>query len=239
MRINIAIIDDEQICLDKIEEKVIKYMGDCTVAIDKYIDAERFLECEKEYQIIFLDIMLNTTKDGLDIARQYKYIDGKTIIILVSSLRECLADGYKVDAFRFIVKDTDKEDEDFEEAIRRAKQILTYREQKIEFDLLHGTKVFILAYAVKYIKTEKRNVEVHTINDKFVAKGTISQLLPKLESLNFVCSHTSYLVNVEWIEAISGENVVLKNGEKVALSRKRKKEVLRKLVLFKAKCEVH
>ena len=238
MNINIAIVDDEAVWLDKIENEVRKNVADFTVDIDKYFNPEDLLNNDKKYDIIFLDIMLNTTKDGLDVAKQYKYINFDSFIILVSSLKEYLADGFKVDAFRFIVKDKPKEAEDYREAIEKIVNLMKSREQLVKFEIVRGGVVNIPVYNIKYIKNEDRNIEVHTIEDIFIAKGTVKKYEKILDTMNFVCTHESYLVNVEWIEDIKGEDVILKNNEKVALSRKQKKLVNEKMILHKARCRV-
>lgn len=238
MNINIAIVDDEAVWLDKIENEVRKNVSDFTVDIDKYFNPEDLLNNDKKYDIIFLDIMLNTTKDGLDIAKQYKYINFDSFIILVSSLKEYLADGFKVDAFRFIVKDKPKEEDDYREAIEKIVNLMKSREQLVEFEIVRGGVVKIPAHNIKYIKNEERNIEVHTMEDTFIAKGTVKKYDKILDMMNFACTHESYLVNVEWIEDIKGEDVILKNNEKVALSRKQKKLVNEKMILHKARCKV-
>ncbi len=236
--INIAIVDDEQIYLDKIEDKIRKYMSVEKVQIDKYLAPEQFLNSNRQYQVVFLDIMLNTSIDGLNVAEKYKFINNNALIILVSSLKECLSAGYRVDASWSIVKDSEKEDEEYEGAINKVRNILLQREKRVEFDTISAGILSIPAYSIKYLKNVMRNIEVHTIDDVFVAKGTVKQYVNELEEKGFVCSHSSYLVNLAYIEVIDGEDIVLKSNERVAISRLRKKQVEEKIILYKARYEV-
>lgn len=233
MSINIAIVDDDRFYLDRAEKIIRKHMDEESINIYTFEAPKKFLESEEEYNIVFLDIVLGDDINGMDIAEQYRYINKKALIILISSLMDYLVDGYRVDAFRFIVKYEEREEAQYKEALNKAEEIITADNELIEFDTPYGEKVSVPLQKIKYITTVKRQVEVHTELDTFMAKGTVREYAKILEEKNFISTHVSYLVNLWWIYK---NELVLKNGEKLPVSRKMKKEVNHKFIRYKARC---
>lgn len=63
-------------------------------------------------------------------------------------------------------------------------------------------------------------------------KGTISGILDELNPFDFIIPHRTYIVNMNYISAIDNKFVYINNGEKIKISRLKKKEFQEKFFSF-------
>ena len=108
--LQIAICDDEKyyreeirrLVEDWLEEKGMEY------AIHLFASGEEFLiqnENLVRYDCIFMDINMSEI-DGIEAAMQIRSYHSKTQIVFVTAFIQYVLEGYKVDAVRYIMKDT-------------------------------------------------------------------------------------------------------------------------------------
>ena len=83
---------------------------------------------------------------------------------------------------------------------------------------------------IVYIETCNRNLKIHLKKQSLVICETIREMKKVLEKKGFVSPHQSFLVNLDYVDFVRDNSVVLKNGEKIPLSRKRKKEIKEKYI---------
>ncbi len=105
--LKIAVCDDESVYLDKINTLVKTYFETLNIDTQCYIFSigKGLIESvEKiDYDVIFLDIELKTS-NGLNIAKELRDNNYKGIIVFITIHSEFFPEGYKVDAFRYILK---------------------------------------------------------------------------------------------------------------------------------------
>lgn len=67
-KMKIAIVEDTFQWMDKIQDSVNNFFQDkaIEVEIDKYYDAKSFLDAKKEYEIVYLDIELSSTRGSMN-----------------------------------------------------------------------------------------------------------------------------------------------------------------------------
>ena len=99
-----AIVDDQQLDIDKIKNMIIKYCNNysITYSIDSYLKDSKQLY-EKKYDAIFLDIDLPKT-NGLNIAKKINSIY-KTKIIFITNYKDYMHLTFNVNAFHFVHKE--------------------------------------------------------------------------------------------------------------------------------------
>ena len=81
---------------------------------------------------------------------------------------------------------------------------------------------------ILYAESNKRQVKIVTGEKEYTVYMKMDQLEQQLPDY-FLRTHKSYLVNMNRIESFSGEEVVLKNGISISVSRSHCKEARRKL----------
>lgn len=239
MKMKIAIVEDSEEWAERIKDIIQEILKKEKTEIEIYNSAEKFLKAEKEYQIIFMDIYLNEI-NGLEATIKYKSQFPKSIVMIVTLYKEYCREGYKVDAFRYIEKDNLKEEiqEGVEHALTKLRKY-----QTMEINVPEQGKVRLVYKDIIYIETIKkqRKVIFHTTKQDYTAEEKITELTERLEEDGFYRSNKSILVNLDWVEKVSSDGmetakkIFLKNGKKVSLGVKKKKELMMKLYEWRLK----
>jgi DNA-binding LytR/AlgR family response regulator len=184
----------------------------------------------RDADIAFLDIRLPDML-GMDVARHIRSIDENVMIIFVTSLTQYAIEGYSVDAFDYILKPVQYPS--FSSKLRRAMRELSYREPELWLDLRdkEGGKR-ISAGSVTYIESSGHDLDFHTGEGVIRQWGTLSKYEDMLSSAHFVRCHTSFLVNLKYVQAVRKEEIVV-NGVVIPVSRPKRKEFLAALARYK------
>ncbi len=82
--------------------------------------------------------------------------------------------------------------------------------------------------SVCYIEASKENLLVHTNDKTYRIHEGIGAFVEK-NCPDFIFVHRSYAVNSDWIKTVTPSEVILINGEKMAISRQRYKIICEKL----------
>ncbi len=185
------------------------------------------IENGMQYDAIFLDIHM-PDMNGMEIANIIKNTAPDTIIVLVTACKDYVLEGYKVEAFRYLLKS--ELEEVFPECIS---SILQKFEKKngTKFQFVEGD-ISLNVQDVIYVESSKHRVIFHTKLSKMPQLHMYEKLdivEEKLLSKKFIRIHKSYLVNVAEIEAINSYKVILKCGVQLPIPRDKYKTVKQQL----------
>ncbi|WP_378186493.1 LytR/AlgR family response regulator transcription factor [Aquimarina sp. W85] len=196
---------------------------------------------KKEPDILFLDIMLGDGT-GFDILEIFPNLKSKIIFVTAS-------DEFAIRAFRFAAIDyvlKPYSDEELSQAIARAKEqlqptkerldILKYtlsapeqKPDKISLHTLDKINIVNLDDIVR-CESDSNNTVFHLADGQkvFVTK-TLKHFAELLKNYQFLRVHQSHLLNLRYISAYiktEGGYLLLKNGERVPVSVRKKSEVI-------------
>ncbi len=237
--LKIAICDDEKIFREKIETGVQEYMSvrhiECMTG--SFCSGEELLKQGNridEYDIIFLDVDMGEM-NGIETAKEVREYNQDAYITFVTAYFEYSLEGYKVNAIRYIIKNNtnliQQIDECLDEVLKRMQTISA----KVEFDFREG-KMKIAVNKILYIESELHKLNFY-IEEREVKKYTMYKKLDevesKLQNMNFIRIHKSFLVNMSYIENISGYKLILKNGKELIIPKTRYREVKDKFTTYK------
>lgn len=229
----IAICDDEEIFLEKIYSIVESNLKklDFGYHIQKFLCAKALIlsNCNENYDIVFLDIDMPET-NGIEAAISIKHSNPEIVIIFVTSKDELVYESIKTQPFRFIRKS--KLTEEISESIIETFKILESNSYKLTIKV-DNNFYKIDAAAITYIESNKNYVIVNTFNGKqFRYKHNISSIEKELEPYGFIRTHSGYLVNQKFIRRIEGNDVIIKNYERIPISRSKKYYVQQKFIEY-------
>ncbi len=216
--LKVAICDDDIYIREFVKEIVNRTI---CVKADLYETGEALLASQVEYDILFLDICLNNSKeglrmDGMETARKLRAYS-KGLIIFITAVREYVFEAYDVEAFHYLTKPIDEEK--LCEVLRRAAQ--KAKERSTEPVLLiktNGKFLKIPKEDIYYVENDGRKVILHT------ASGTYSYY-EKMETLQrelgdgFFRSHRGYLVNLKEVAGYDRTSITLKCKDTVFLAK--------------------
>lgn len=210
----IGICDDEAI----IREELIRLCNKFTTSnlhnfeIITFTSGEELLKYNKPIDILFLDIQMKGM-NGLKTAEQIRTKDESMIIIFLTGYKGFMQEGYRVKAFRYLLKPINMKDflitlsEAVEELTKNCKAIVG----------VDGETVFIKLKDIIYVEYVNRCTLVRTKRDTYETSITMTEWESILNTGDFFRSHKAYIVNMEYIQEI-GKDILLENGEKVELA---------------------
>lgn len=228
--LKIAICDDEQFFLDKISDYIKKEIINLNVrySIKTFISGENLLNYSNihDFDVIFLDIALQSI-NGIDIAKELREMGYEKLIVFITSFADYSIVGYKVGAFRFILKDN-LEDE-LSECISDVISKLGLKKAKLN-DLLMDVKDII------YMESQKHQVIIH-LNNAADCKiyATLDSIEKTLQSEHFLRVHKSYLVNILYVREIERYILSLSDKEhtEISIPKARYAEIKKKISIKK------
>jgi DNA-binding LytR/AlgR family response regulator len=224
--IRVAVVDDEAEVLDLLERNISDAFKllDVNVALYRIQNGIDLIELhkEKEFNIIFLDLEM-PEMDGLEVARFVRSYDQNTVLIFVTNREDLVFDAFQYNAIAFIRKKCLHEE--LIDAVKRAYNKVATKLSVHLFKTEFGDIRFQLN-EILYFSSRGHNVWLHSKEGKlYRIFYTLEQIENLISNDSFIKCHSSVLANCGYIYSIEKENIILTNGETVALSRHRRKNV--------------
>ncbi|HBG2554800.1 LytR/AlgR family response regulator transcription factor, partial [Clostridioides difficile] len=191
----IVICEDDITQIAFLRECILKSLEGISSQIElfEFNSGEELLETNLEgIDIFFLDIkMLQLT--GMDVAKIIRETNNTSEIIFITSIVDYIQEGYKVRAYRYLLKPIDFGDLN-ESILSCISDIIKKREN---FMLIENKGIInkILINSIMYIEVRKKVLTIHTKNDTYYTKNSMDKIELELEKYNFFRCHKSYLIN--------------------------------------------
>ena len=217
-------------------EEYLKRAG-IPVGAEVFSSAEELLtHLEREpdaFSVYFMDISL-PGMSGIEAAAVIRQRCPHALILFVTDYKEYVYQVFEVLPFRFLIKPV-KED-DFQKALSDALSFLTEQSQLFSFHI--GRTTYQLPCSDIYCaESNLRQVVLYTEGETYRFYGKFRDVCSRLSSSQFVRTHMSYLVNMEYIHALTDTEIVMRSGLAIPVSRRLSAEVRRlHLEYLKRRC---
>lgn len=219
---NIAVCDDNIQVLGKLEKIVYDCFGGDSnqLLCDIFLSGEELvgkIQTDKNrYQIYILDIEM-TGINGLQVASFLRKEDYNAIIIFITNHKELMQEAFDVVAFNYLLKPIDEEKT--KQVILRAMQFLSLKKSVFQFK--KRKRIYTVNNdEIQYFESNKRKMYIYTDYNVYEYYDTIKNVLEKVELKLYVQVHTSFIVNMDYIETVYKEYVILKCGINIAITKK-------------------
>ena len=207
--IKIAVCDDDRTVRESIVKALRRYERENEMEFEvlEYAAADTMLvSYPADLDLILLDIYMPGI-DGMDAAKAIRQFDQDVCIIFITTMYQRAIEGYKVRAFGFIRKPVSYEE--FSHEIGDAVKNIERSRQKEHYISI---KTSGKSYRVPVSRISYCEVRGHYIN--MCIDGEIRE---------YRCPHASFLVSVEAIAEIRKTDILLKDGNVVPISQRRRK----------------
>ena len=237
--LNIAICDDEKYFRNEIRGILEKHLGaeGIVCSIDDFASGEELtdlgIEMQK-YDIVFLDINMDQM-DGIDAARKIREKSKDIFIVFVTAYIDYTIEGYKVDAFRYILKNNNMLEGSIEECLDSIRERMAYEVEQREFDFSEGRRTVSLE-RILFVESNLHRLIFHIMEDslkQYTVYKTLDEMEKEFEGKGFIRIHQSYLVNVQHVNSISRYYLILDNGTRLSIPRARYNEVQKLIAEYK------
>lgn len=228
--VTFAICDDEPLMVQEIANQLSQYLSGKALTsyhMDCFSDGRSLLESGCDYDVIFLDIQMSQP-DGMETAKQLRQRNGRSLLIFVTVLKECVFDAFAVEAFDYLIKPLDGNR--FRQTMDRAINTLRQRTAKSLLVQRGASREVIPLSQIVYCEVQGRKIYLH------LSDGRTIDYYEKLESLErrmderFFKCHRSYLVNLEYVRGSHAGRVTLSQGGEIPVSRLRERELTQALL---------
>lgn len=217
--IRCLIIDDEQHAIDVIRTycrriPYLEVLGEFTDPREAvaYLDAE-----SHSVDLVFLDIEMPRFS-GIDFLKAYTFPN----VILITAYTEYALESYQYGVVDYLLKPVAFER--FSTAVKRVHErqqskIMTYRRENPSKDSIYVKtdryKIEKVALQdIVYIQGAKNFSVIRTTDREIVSSLRLKELEELLPGERFVRIHKSYIIHMDYLEALEGKNIQLKNVDR-------------------------
>jgi DNA-binding LytR/AlgR family response regulator len=231
MKLNCLIVDDEPVARKGLEEYVkevdfLQLIAKC----DSATKALPFME-EGLVDLIFMDIQMPRLT-GIEFL---KGLTNPPMIIFTTAHSEYALEGYSLDVIDYLLKPIS-----FNRFLRASEKArdyyaithhLTERKEipNYFFVKCDGKYEKIGHSDVLYLEAMQNYVIIHIENRKLITYNTLTGLEEQLPKDLFLKIHKSYVVAIQKIKAIEGNEVII-NEERIPISRNLKEEAMKRIL---------
>lgn len=234
MRINmirIAIVEDEHEPMEALVDILKKYQeGEgVELSIKKFKNAVNFLEqYDANYDMIFLDIKM-PLMNGMDVAKKVRETDSYVLIVFTTNMQQYALAGYSVNAYDFLIKPVGYYA--IETLMKKANKYIA--SHCTDFVIVRSGREWkkIPINSIYYIDVWRHKLTYHTQNGDIDCWCTLTEAEKQLPAAQFAYSNSGVLVNLEFVDAVDGEEVVI-NDMRLKMSRLRKKDFMAMLAAY-------
>lgn len=222
--IQIAVVDDEKECLEKINSHL-EQISEYHFHVFFSDNAQHLIEEYKKgtlFDIIFLDIEMDSVT-GIEAAKFISQNYGNTIIIFTTAHNQYVKEAFYVNAFQYMFKPIEFRDFKFE--LERA--IDTLMRRKHTYEITYNYEKTVLECSdIIYITTKDRHLSAKTIDNEYLYNGTVREAEKELSKYGFSRVEQGMLVNLSHVRRLDNTKVIMDNGEEVYISRRLYKNFL-------------
>ena len=176
----------------------------------------------KRYDFVFLDVDMKNI-GGIETGKFINKTDDRAIIIFVTSFPQYAIDAFDCNAFHYLLKSSD--DKKLQAVMLKAHELYKKYHQIYPINTKNGVAKLTVSH-IYYIECFQKHLYFHTSDGTFITKSTLSEAISVLKSFDFYQVHQGYIVNLEKIVQIIGNDILLDNGMKVMISTRKHTEVI-------------
>ena len=215
----IAVCEDDNIVAAYLED----YLSSFSVQNIEYEiftsgnDLIHYMEQEKtSFNIFFMDIEM-PGRNGIETSAYIREHDKNALIIFITDHQDYVYQVFEVLPFRFLIKPVQREQlntvlKDAILQINTAKKLFFFRIGKQQFQVAYDE--------ILYFEGNLRKVRLVSTVGEWDFYGKISKVFSDLDVNLFLQSHSSFLVNMEYIRCITETEITLTNGMTIPISKK-------------------
>lgn len=226
---SIAVCDDEVIECCNMAKRIKEIMEEMKIPciIRQFRSGGELLRALESFDIVFLDIIMQDL-DGMKTAQVFREKASDKILIFVSSSREYVFEAYDVEAFQYLLKPVD--DRKLKNVLQKAVIKTQIRSKEFIIVSRERQKKKLFLDDIYYFEIKGRIVDAHGPEGIFTYYEQIGELENKLRDKGFFRCHKSYLINLKYVDGYSRQEVVLENGEKIVIAKRRYDEFVQEML---------
>ncbi len=239
--VKIAVCDDEE----KYREDIVRFVAEhCMVRnvayrIDTFASGRELAAPEGRmagYDIIYLDINM-AEMDGMEAARLLREESTDTYLVFVTAFARFAAEGYRVDATRYVLKDALLKEGICEslDAIFGKMELSESRHEFAFREGIHAVQDKDIVFVESRLHELLFTLQIGSRRRLWhmTAKLDIVEKMLSDSGVPFARIHQSYLVNLQYVKKVEYDQAEMRDGSRLPISRGRYRNVKEQYLLYR------
>ncbi len=226
--LRIAVVDDDVNFQKQVKEFIASFFHHEAdrFYVRCYRDGVDFLsEYQSNFDIVIIDIMM-PLMNGIEVAHKLRERDKNVLVMFITATADFAIRGYEVSAADYILKPLSYETDfkyKFDRVVKKANALKLHSKELVLKDD-NGRFVKLDVSDLIYVIKDRDNAMYHTKQGVFSERTSITKVKEPLQGeASFADVNSGCLVNMAFINNIDGNLIELFNGERLVLSRSKKK----------------
>lgn len=175
-------------------------------------------DSKQYYDLYLLDIFMENSINGIDLAEKLRTMDEAAVICFISSSDAFYREAYDLYAIQYLLKPVQASD--LEQLLKRVSQnTMKGKEQNLQFKW-RGETGLIPYGNILYINSREHTLFIHCRDGSVQpCKGKLNELELHLHQDIFSRCHQSFLVNMYHVDSLNGNDLYLA-GDRIPISRR-------------------
>lgn len=229
--LKLALCDDDAKVIEQLE-KYFDKLQDSSIDYDVFFSADelyKYMNKEKvRYDAYILDIEMSGMS-GIELAKKIRELEQNSLIVFLTSYSKYVFEVFEVVTFDFLVKPI--EFNKFENVINRIREYLHITKAMFVFSYRKNS-FSIPCNEIIYIEKVGRKAFLYTCDQTYSFNMTLENIWQQLDEKLFAAIHTSCIVNLSFVREIVRNELTLKTGKKLYVSKNRCQEAKNKHLRF-------
>lgn len=232
----IAICDDNTAFVDTIVREITRWSAVLDLESDylRFSSSKALLEHDlSSVQVLFLDIEM-PKYNGIEVAHKIRENHPDIILVFVTSWLQYAPAGYRVNAFRYLLKN--RLADELPQCLNEIRQKICETDKSIILQQRERSQEILIKDILYCEGTPHRSVLVHCLSmpDKALeCTGKLRDYENRLAAHGFLRIQKSYLVNMAHIDRIKNHMAVLRNGNTLKVSEKNYSNVCKQFLMWR------
>ena len=222
--IRIALCDDNKEDMLQLHQKIIEWYRENSknqsVSITEYSDSvslSSVIDAGDSHDVFFLDVEM-PKGDGFQLADKIRNKLPAAIIVFLTSHSELAPDGYKFRALRYVSKLV------LSQKLPEALEVVQKEFSALESGYLvvpHYTDALRIPYnEILYVQHILRSSQIYTLRQGVIKDSRgLKTIYSVIGDKRFIYIDRSTFVNIDFIRELKGNEIILRTGESLAISR--------------------
>ncbi|WP_418575898.1 LytR/AlgR family response regulator transcription factor [Hominenteromicrobium sp.] len=222
--IRIALCDDNKEDMLQLHQKIIEWYRENSknqsVSITEYSDSvylSSVIDAGDSHDVFFLDVEMPKV-DGFQLADKIRNKLPAAIIVFLTSHSELAPDGYKFRALRYVSKLV------LSQKLPEALEAVQKEFSALESGYLvvpHYTDALRIPYnEILYVQHILRSSQIYTLRQGIIKDNRgLKAIYSVIGDKRFIYIDRSTFVNIDFIRELKGNEIILRTGESLAISR--------------------
>lgn len=197
----------------------------------EYLSGEALLNDYREFDVVFLDMQIQGGMNGAMLAHQIRKRDAKVLITFYSDFESQASKISSIRPYDYLLKKYSNE-----KLVQYIDQILEEVQKKkeiLKLPVVCSGQIYILQLEdIIYIQIYKKGSQIWLTKKKaeeisrqtIVSSIKLKEYYQLLNSYGFIYAGESYLIYAENVISRQGNEVLLRDGHKIPVARRKKKK---------------